>query len=162
MRYALIIASLLGAQLALAEFYERDGTELGSKIAPISIKSPWPLDKHYSEFTEEEQRRYKSSHYEGMPDDETPPFPIAGIGSVMKEIESTARGRVLSWPRGRVFAIVTVSTDGSPKKVEIYESPSEEVSKITSFVLMNSEFSAAVCQGTPCQGEYLWLMNYGN
>lgn len=160
MKYALLIAILLGAQLTFAQYSERKGAESGSKIAPIHITSPWPLDKHFSDFTPEEQQRYKASHYEGMPADETPPFPLAGLAGVRNEIENTARGRVMSWPRGRVFAIVTVSKDGEAQKVEVYESPSDDISKITSYVLMNTEYSPADCQGEVCQGEYLWLINY--
>ena len=162
MKSIILIGGRLMAQLTFAQYYEREDTESGSKIAPVRVESPWPLDKHFSDFTEEEKQRYKSSHYEGMPADETPPFPTTGIGSVMAEIERTAQCRVMSWPRGRVFAIVTVSTEGKAQKVEVYESPYDDISKITSYVLMHTDYSSAECSGKPCQGEYLWLISYGN
>ncbi|GHD32100.1 hypothetical protein GCM10007053_15840 [Halioglobus pacificus] len=160
MIFAVLLIGALIAQPTYAQYWDRGEPKLGSRIATVGTRSPWPLDRNFSEFSSEEQRRYKTAHYEGMPDDETPPFPINGLGVVAQEIRDTARGRVLSWPRGRVFAVVTVSESGHAKKVEVYESPSVDITKITSYVLMNSTFSPAECAGAACQGEFLWEVNY--
>ena len=77
-----------------------------------------------------------------------------------KLVGQLAKERVRNWPRGKMFAIVDVSAEGVAKKVTIYEAPNRESAQLTSYVLTQTEFTPADCNGTPCDGEFLWQVEY--
>lgn len=156
---ALLIAATASSS-ATAQYWEQDGDpKLGSKMKTRVLKTDYPLDKHYSEFSDEEKAAFRKD-YEGMPETETPPFPAENLNAVHEQIGQIAKQRVRNWPRGKMFAIVTVSADGEAKKVEVFQSPGREAAQVTTYVLMDTEFTPADCNGTPCAGEFLWQWDY--
>jgi len=157
--FAILVLTCFSS-VASAQYWEQDGDpQLGSKMKTRVIKTPYPLDKHYSEFSEEEKAAFRKA-YEGMPDNESPPFPAENLNAIHEQIGQIAKQRVRNWPRGKMFAIVTVDAEGEPKKVEVYQSPGREATQVTTFVLMDTRFTPADCNGTPCAGEFLWEWEY--
>ena len=157
---ALAFLVALASAAASAQYWEQDGDpQLGSKMKTRIPITDYPLDKHYSEFSDEEKTAFRKP-YEGMPDTETPPFPAANLMAIHQEIGRLAKERVRNWPRGKMFAIVTVSAEGRAEKVEVYQTPSKEAAQLTTYVLTETVFTPADCNGTPCAGEFLWEWDY--
>lgn len=156
----LILLLGLGSVAASAQYWEQDGDpQLGSKMKTRTPKTDYPLDKHYSEFTAEEKSAFRKP-YEGIPDTETPPFPVENLMAIHEEIGRLAKERVRNWPRGKMFAIVMVSAEGRAQKVEVYQTPSQEAAQLTTYVLTETAYTPADCNGTPCAGEFLWQWDY--
>jgi len=154
------LCSLMLSTGASAQNYEQNGdAQIGSKMKTRKPKTDFPHDKHYSEFTDKEKRAYRRP-YEGIPDTETPPYPEKNMSWISWEISRLAKERVRNWPRGKMFAIVDVSAKGVAKKVTIYEAPNGESAQLTSYVLTQTKFTPADCNGTPCDGEFLWQAEY--
>jgi hypothetical protein len=120
----------------------RTGTNLKVRLAIGDI----PLDKRYSELTQEQKNKFKSQ-YQSMPDDDEPPFPINGLDSLYKPIIEAMQSLRLE---GLLDLVVEVDPTGKAKDVSVRKSPGSEVTQVATTALMSQMYKPAVCSGKPC------------
>ena len=105
-----------------------------------------PLDKSYAELSAAEKAQARSD-YIAMPERDEPPFPVAGMGALLRPIaDAVGAMRV----RGDLTLFVTVSSTGKPVSVAVVKSPDEKLTHYAASVLMKAQYKPAVCAGKPC------------
>lgn len=132
------------AQLVIKERDPGLGTNIKKNIVQSNAI---PLNKVYGELTPAQQMILKA-HYEKMPDDDEPPFPIRGLAPIYKSI---AAGQQKLLVTGSLSMDVEVESDGAPSKVSVIESPSPDMTRFAASVLMLEHYKPAVCSGQPCR-----------
>ena len=105
-----------------------------------------PFDKRYSELTQEQKNKFKSQ-YQSMPDDDEPPFPIDGLGSLYKPVVEAMQSLRLEGP---LDLVVEVDSTGKAKDVSVRKSPGSEITQVVTAALMSQMYKPAVCSGKPC------------
>lgn len=122
----------------------------GSKFRPVEVESPIPVDKRYSELTEEQKNIFRAG-YGVLSASEQPPFPKKGLESIYKPLieghTKVARG-------GTLFLIAMVNEKGKVENVAVYESPADMMTQLANTVLFSTEFDPASCDGKPCKMEF--------
>lgn len=130
-----------------------DEPPTGSHIRRERIVSSLPLDKRYSELTNEQQNALKSQ-YEQMAEDDEPPFPVNGLGPVYKAIskirEYDARGRYGLGIDGSLTLHIQVDSQGNATSASVFESPNPDITKSAAAIGMLTKYKPAVCGGQPC------------
>lgn len=123
----------------------------GSRIPVKLIKSSIPFDKTYDALSDNDKATLRS-YYEGMPADNTPPFPAAGLKDIAQDIKE-AHGKMRK--KGPLFAVANVDETGKVSKVAVYASPDEKMTQLISAVLWETEFNPGQCAGAPCAMEFV-------
>ena len=127
---------------SLPETAPRIGTNLKSRLADGHL----PFDKRYSELTQEQQNKFKA-HYQDMADEDEPPFPIDGLGSLYKPIIEALNSLRLE---GSLDMEVEVDSTGKAKSVTVRKSPGAEITNVAAAALMFHAYKPARCRGKPC------------
>lgn len=128
--------------LPLPETAPRTGTNLKSRLAGGYL----PFDKRYSELTQEQKSKFKAQ-YQDMADDDEPPFPIDGLGSLYKPIVEALNSLRLEGP---LDMEVEVDSTGKATSVSVRRSPGAEITKVAAAALMFHAYKPALCRGKPC------------
>lgn len=123
---------------------------LGSKMKPVEVVSPIPLNKPYSKMKQEHQAIFRAN-YSVLKDTEQPPFPKKGLRAIYKPM---IKGRVNIEQGGTLFLVAMISENGKVETVTVYETPSEYITKLANTVLLDTEFEPALCSGEPCKMEF--------
>jgi hypothetical protein len=116
----------------------------------ISTGAPYPLKKRYADFTQEEKAALRAM-YEGMPEADEPPFPVAGMRYIVDDV-ATIAGKLDA--KGFVSIHVGVDAKGNATGVKVMNTPSLEVAKAIAYVLVKAKYKPAVCEGSPCESEF--------
>ena len=118
--------------------------------SPVASSSPYPLDRRYEQFTEEERRTLRS-FYEGMPATDDPPFPAAGMKGIIADLGKIA---ALQQAEGDITIFVAVNEMGEATNVKLLKFPSMEIAKAVAFVLIKAKYKPASCSGQPCPQDF--------
>jgi hypothetical protein len=134
------------ADYAMKEPEARTGTMLRRDIARVSI----PFDKTYAELSDADKGRLRGL-YERMAEDDEPPFPLRGYGTLMRAMAAVQRKLRVE---GMVDMGVVVGPDGRASEVKVYGSPDPQLTTIVANVLMLEKYKPALCRGLPCTQEF--------
>ena len=142
---------LLAGEAALAK-PDRSGkyTYKGSVRSPWMTNLPYPGELAYAQLSKGQQALIREDFLLVHADDE-PPFPLRGIGAVWATAASLQR-KVLT--TGVLRMNVLVDSDGNASSVQVYASPSPDVTKVGTFVVMKEKYKPAKCAGKPCAMVY--------
>ena len=121
-----------------------------SSTSPISRGSPYPLKKRYADFTPDEKAALRAM-YEGMPESDEPPFPVAGMRYIVDDV-ATIAGKLDA--KGFLSIHVSVDAKGNATGVKVMNTPSVEVAKAIAYVLVKAKYKPAICDGSPCESEF--------
>ena len=114
--------------------------------ADAGLKS-LPYDLRYAQLSPAQQEIIRS-RYEGLPADDEPPYPVDGIGTLLRPLLQSARRIHMD---GWVDAIAEVGPDGAVRSVALYQSPDPVIiSPLVTSLLASQKFKPGLCKGTPC------------
>jgi hypothetical protein len=123
----------------------------GSRIAPKVVTSPVPVNVTYQELSEAEKAKIRAN-YDSMPAADEPPFPKAGLAPIW---EAVTDQRHTSNQVGDVVVVASVDKDGIVREVAVYNTTSNNMTRLISTALAATEFKPAVCDGTPCAMDFI-------
>lgn len=149
---AMLLSSMTSAQTRESEYtIKEDRPSTWSLIRrDVITGSNVPVNKRYNEFTAEEKAVMKT-YYQNMGPEDEPPFPEDGlrpIYSVIKQVQA----KLLE--TGDLTIFVSIDANGAPVEVEILQSPSEEMTKFVSSILMFAKYKPAICNGQRCAMQF--------
>jgi len=160
----LLIRGLAAASLALClpafaddarpEFGIReDQPTTGSMIKRYVVKgAAIPVNKRYAELTAE-QKETLNGYYETIGPGDEPPFPAEGLKPIYDAVRKAQNALRVS---GDLVLIVTIGPDGEARSVRAIGSPSPEMTKFASSVLLVTRYKPALCASKPCTMDYLF------
>ena len=129
----------------------------GSNIRRSLIRgSPIPINKKYEELSAEEKDTLNQS-YEAMGPGDEPPFPADGLKPIHQAIAKAQQKHLF---RGELVLIATVAADGNVTQVKAIGSPSPDMTRFASTVLLLTKFKPARCKGEPCKMDYLFRFDF--
>lgn len=131
-------------QYSIRQSVPDTGTRIPRKLVQGSAI---PLNRSYSQLTEEEQQLVKSQ-YEAMRPLDEPPFPQGGLRPIHEAIAEIQRRLLV---QGKLSLLAEVDAQGVAVNVSVYESPDPELTRGAASVLMLTKFKPAVCRGEPCK-----------
>lgn len=141
------------AEYGIKEAEPRTGSRIRKAVVgPTSI----PVNLSYDQLSPETQARFKQN-YEEMAEGDEPPFPRGGLKEVLEPIHK-AQSKLLV--RGDLFLTAKVDASGVAQSVTAIGSPSPEMTKVASHVLMLTKFKPAMCSGQPCSMEFPLRMRF--
>ena len=149
-------ACLLGFAVVQADeprlSLKEDAPHTGSIIRKdVAWSKTLPLNRKYSELTDEQRASFQSVYEPIAPGDE-PPFPRDGLKPMVAAIQK-AQEKLLA--HGKLRFIVLVGADGKGKKVEAYgDCDSKEMTQFAATVVMLTAYKPAICKGVPCVMEF--------
>ena len=115
-----------------------------------------PLNRRYSELTREQQAFLKSS-YEGIAENDEPPFPADGLEPLFAAM---SKGQQRFLARGVLEIHVDIDDKGKAKSARVLQTPDAELSRFAATVLMLTQYKPGVCAGTPCAMAYPFRMTF--
>jgi Gram-negative bacterial TonB protein C-terminal len=120
---------------------------IGSNLPQHIVRSaPYPVDRAYAQFTDEEKATLRSQ-YEGMPESDEPPFPVKGLAPILRDV-SKLTGALKA--EGELTIFVTVDPSGNATQVALVKYPNAEVANAVAYVLIKAKYKPAMCAGQPC------------
>jgi hypothetical protein len=120
----------------------------------IRWESDIPLNKTYSQLTQE-QKNALHAEYLSLPPGDEPPFPEKGIKPIFNAVKNAQQ--VLQ-ARGELNMVVTVGPDGKATKVENFgnvEHP--RMIETTQQVLLLTKYKPGKCSGAPCTMQFRFI-----
>jgi hypothetical protein len=130
--------------------------ETGTHIRLDQVRSTQlPFNLTYQQLTPE-QRGIVNSWYEQVPPGDEPPYPLEGMGSIFNWLRK-GQDRLLA--SGKLYVVATVEPEGKVSTVKAFavtgsHSPSPEMTKFVSEILLLTKFKPAVCGGRPCRMDF--------
>lgn len=122
----------------------------GSLIARKMYRSSLPINLPWASMTSEQQAKVRSQ-YVAMPAADEPPFPLNGTAGIIGQLTEAQNLICVS---GLLDVAVRVDANGKAVSVDTYSSPSEQLTKFISSVLIREQYKPAVCGGKACVMEY--------
>jgi hypothetical protein len=149
---ATLLAAADCAQSAMDGYGIREvDPRLGSLIRRYAVSgSSLPIDKRYSELTAEE-KAIVIGWYEKVEAGDEPPFPVDGLRPIYDALRKAQANLLVG---GELILVADVGADGKPTRVTALGSPSSEMTKFASSVLLLTKFKPAVCGGKPCKMQF--------
>jgi hypothetical protein len=153
----LALAPSLGAiaQTGEAEYsIKQDRPPPGFLIRRDAVRGKaLPFNRTYQQLTAE-QRALVHSWYESIPAGDEPPFPAEGTKPIH---DAVRKGQAKMLVKGELMLIATVEANGEVSSVQAIGSPSPEMTKFASTILLLTKFKPAICSGQPCKMDFpLW------
>ena len=147
---ALLVFCLM-ANANAAKLYKLLGdAPKGSNKRPIEAKSYIPFKKRYHQLTDEQKSIYRLN-FEGIQDNEIPPFPKKGMRDIYTPL---VKGHARQGGGGFLALVATVNKKGDVEKVVVLLQPSKKLGDLAIAVLFNTKFKPAKCDGKPCEMEF--------
>ena len=144
----LLLCDSVAAQTIEGEYSLRGS--LGRRSFAEVTGSSLPLNKRYDELTTE-QKDIVNLWYEHIGPGDEPPFPMEGLKSIYEPFaELQARLHVV----GDLVLVATVGQDGTVVEVKTYRSPTDQVTRVASSILLLTKFKPALCRGKPCKMDF--------
>jgi hypothetical protein len=117
----------------------------------------YPLDRPYHRFTAPEKVALKSQ-WEAMAPDDEPPFPLEGMQALVLDIRDAARTLQV---RGGLRLVAHVNGAGKVTKVDVHQSPDEQLTRFAAYRLVETRFKRALCNGKPCAMQFPLILMVG-
>lgn len=138
-----LIAVLVGAALP-ASAGAADASP--TAMAPTTLDAlPW--NAPWAQLAPREKDVVRSS-YESLGEADEPPYPVDGLGPILKPLSDAARN---IRAEGRVDAIVEVGPDGRARSVSVFRSPEPNLfTPLVTGLLLRQAYKPALCKGQPC------------
>ena len=115
-----------------------------------------PRSTNYDQLTPAQKDLVRSS-YDALPADDEPPYPVGGMGSLLRPLLYSAHHIQMD---GWVDAIADVGPDGVVRSVSVYKSPDPVVITPTmTQLLMLQKFKPGKCKGAPCAMPFALRVN---
>ena len=145
-------ASSLAAAQASPEYSIREDTVLPGSIdrRAIAKSTDIPINETYAELSAADKAKVRRQ-YLRLPDTDEPPFPKSGLQALLKPI---ARGQQKLQASGKLVLVGVVDPSGKVLKVTAIGSPSPELTKFASEVMLLTPFKPGLCAGKPCAMEF--------
>lgn len=141
------------AEYGIKEAEPRTGSRIRkTAVGPTSI----PINLSYDQLSPHSQAKFKQN-YEDMAEGDEPPFPEGGLKVVLEPIHKLQSKLLV---RGDLFLTAKVDASGVAQSVTAIGSPSPEMTKLASHVLMLTKFKPAMCSGQPCSMEFPLRMRF--
>ena len=155
---SLLIASaviLLGTTNAIAStnknvYFLKGEVITGSLIAPIDAKSNIPFNKSYNELNRAEKSQVRSQFNNLGPND-TPPYPVQGLGAVYKPLIKA----------NRVFGLnqtikidARISSNGLVSSVNVLNNNNARYANYLQKALDDIKFKPALCGDVSCEMDF--------
>jgi hypothetical protein len=109
-----------------------------------------PINLPWASMTPAQQAQVRSQ-YVGMPTTDEPPYPLNGTAGIFNQLADAQQIVCVS---GFLDVAVRVDANGKAVSVDTYSSPSEQLTKFISSVLIREKYKPAVCGGKACVMEY--------
>jgi hypothetical protein len=123
----------------------------GSNLSQhIATSAPYPVNKPYSQFTEQEKATLRS-YYEGMPESDEPPFPSKGLAPILRDVSKLV-GALKA--EGDLTIFVTVNPSGDATQVALVTYPNVEVANAIAYVLIKAKYKPGMCGGKSCTMDF--------
>jgi len=106
-----------------------------------------PFDKAYAQLSPEQQQSLKSRFVQ-MGEGDEPPFPVDGLGPLIKAIIKV--NELVTDTLGRLELEVLVDASGTPTRVDVLRSPDPVLARHAAALAMLTRFKPALCKGSPC------------
>lgn len=142
------------AQYRLRESEPRTGTHIPREI---SRGSRLPINKRYEELSPDDKAALNSVYEDMGPGDE-PPFPAEGLRPLHQAIAGAQQRLLVT---GALTLVATVAPDGRVDAVKAIGSPSPEMTRTASTILLLTRFKPALCKGSPCKMDYAFHFVFG-
>ncbi len=113
-------------------------------------KAPIDVNRDYYELSPED-KAIVHGWYEYIAPGDEPPFPVNGLAPIYKAIN---KGRNIAPGHGELFLAVTVGPDGKARKVEVFKSPGQDITRYISEVLLLTKYKPAICEGKKCEMQF--------
>ena len=156
---AVILGAHLGAKAQPRPEYgiREDQPRTGSMIrrqmvgpTAVSVNLSW------EQLPPGDRAKFKEN-YEAMPPGDEPPFPTGGLKAILDPVRK-AQSKLLV--TGDLFLVAKIDPTGVAEEIAVYGSPSPEMTKFASQVLLLAKFKPAVCSGQPCAMEFPLRMHF--
>ncbi len=145
--YASGADDLPGEEYAIRETVPQTGTRIKQKIV---WGSSIPINRTYSQLTDEQKQQVHALYEQIAPGDE-PPFPMDGLRPILLAIW---KGHAVRAITGKLTLVADVDATGTVTKVEVLEDPDPVLSRYAASVLLLTRFKPALCNAVPCQMQY--------
>ena len=159
-----ILTGLFCAQLMLPGIAQADQDQYvvkqstpssGSNLRrPIILGGSIPLNKHYSELTQE-QKNALNSIYEKMDAGDEPPFPANGLMPILRAL-GDAHEKMQYLYKGPITMWVQVDSQGNAGALYLVEAPDPQIGQTVANIMATQKFKPALCHGTPCSMKYVF------
>jgi hypothetical protein len=142
----------LSACFAQAQQYrmKEDEPRIGTTIKRDMARLNLPFDKTWGELSDSDKARVRGL-YVNMAEDDEPPFPAKGFGSLMRSMATVQRQLQIE---GMVDMGVIVGADGRATEIKVYKSPDPQLTRVIANVLVLEKYKPALCHGLPCSQEF--------
>jgi hypothetical protein len=134
-------------EFAIRESIPQTGTSIRKDVA---WSSAVPINRTYAQLRPE-HRQVLHNFYERIEPGDEPPFPADGLKPLMLALWN-AQSRYLA--KGNLTVVADVDVTGTVTKVDAYEAPDPELTKLVASILLLTKFKPATCKGVPCRMQY--------
>jgi hypothetical protein len=124
--------------------------ETGSNILRSTVAWPVPIDKSFAELNAEE-RSIVAGDYMKVGAGDEPPYPRDGMTGVLREIARLQAGEKAT---GWLHIAVRVDANGRARGAALLAEPNKALAQAVTYVLLNTPYKAAKCDGKPCEADY--------
>jgi len=117
-----------------------------------------PINRRYSELTDE-QKEIVRSRYEAMRPTDEPPYPADGLAPLMAAVHKVQR-KVLA--QGDLVIFVDVDAAGDAVTASVVKSPvlDPDLTRAVAQILMLTKYKPAICSGRPCAMGYPFRVTF--
>jgi len=149
--FVIVLVNMLSPSDAYAEAeggrtIKQQEATTGSNIRRTLASAGLPINKQYHELSSD-QKSLLRAEYESMSESDEPPYPKNGYVAILGPM---SQAQQILGDRGMLSMHVYVDSNGDATRVEIFETPSQEMAKFAAQVVMKTKFKPAVCGSTPC------------
>lgn len=154
---AACVQGVVAADLPRKQF-ELRVEETGTRFGRAAMTSAGlPLNRRYADLDASEKAAVRAN-YEGMPEDDEPPFPADGLLPVMTTLHI---GAERGFPKGKLAIVVDVDSTGKVQHAQTFGKVDADFSRFAASVLARTPFKPAVCAGKPCAMQYVMRIEFG-
>jgi hypothetical protein len=147
----LLLAASMSSAVAQSSDIRAPEPEIGSRIPPLAIRhASYPLNKTYDQMTQRERSALRSN-WEAMSETDEPPFPLRGMRDLMLQLREAATKRQAS---GKLTLVANVNSMGNVDRVEVYDSPDDQLTRFAIWKVSTTPFKPALCSAQPCAMQF--------
>ena len=123
----------------------------GTHIPRTNVSgSQVPLNRTYGQLTDA-QKRIVKQQYEPMAEADEPPFPVDGLGPLMRAAQQVVQ---LTQETGELSLVAHIDSTGQATSVDVLRAGDAVLARRVASVLMLTKYKPAVCGGRPCAMDF--------
>ncbi|MGE5089378.1 MAG: hypothetical protein ACM3QY_09665 [Candidatus Levyibacteriota bacterium] len=146
------VSSLAAAQVVPHYTIRGETLVPGSIVAGAAARSTvTPINETWDELSAADKAAFRKGNYSRLPDTDEPPYPRNGLQALLKPITLGEKKFAVT---GTLELIGVVDPSGKVLRVTAIGSPSPEMTKFASAVMMLTPFKPGLCTGKPCAMEF--------